>query len=261
MAKKYIDADRSFQNEEWRTCPYNSNYEVSDIGRVRNKRRGNIISQRVNHCGYATVTLGEPGFAHGKTKRVHRLVAEAFIPNPNNKLEVNHIDGNKLNNVPTNLEWVTSKENMNHALNNGLRTPWEYKHTIVKKEQLVEIHGLRRLGLTYEEIGKIMGVCPSAISHRIRHNSYEYIFDKDDFEKDVVAFCELNKDKYKKHPRKPTYGGVCKRVIKKDINGNIVSRYASVTEASKANNIARGALSNNLNGRTKICGGFKYEYE
>ena len=259
--RKYIDADKLSENEVWRDCVCNPRYEVSSLGRVRNKKRGNILKQNTSLYGYHTVCLSESGRRNGITRTVHRLIANAFIPNPENKREVNHIDGNKKNNNVNNLEWVTTKENIKHAIKNNLLTPWEYKHTIVKKEQLVEIHGLRRLGLTYEEIGKIMGVCPSAISYRIRHNSYEYIFDKDDFEKDVVAFCELNKDKYKKHPRKPTYGGVRKRVIKKDINGNIVARYASVTEASKANNIAQGAVSNNLNGRTKICGGFKYEYE
>lgn len=258
---KYIDAELLSQNEEWRTCPYNSNYEVSNIGRVRNKRRGNIISQRVNRCGYATVTLGEPGFAHGKTKRVHRLVAEAFIPNPNNKLEVNHIDGNKLNNVPTNLEWVTSKENMNHALNNGLRTPWEYGHTVVKKEQLIKMHGLRLLGLTYKEIGDIMGICPTAVSKRIREKSYHFHYDDNEFKELVEQFINDNKNKYTKHPRKPTYGGVPKKIIQKDTNGNVVARFNSVTQASRTNNIARTAISNNLNGYTKICGGFKYEYE
>lgn len=59
---------------------------------------------------------------NGTTERVHRLVASAFVPNPDNKSDVNHIDGNKLNNHYTNLEWVTKSENMRHAYDTGLAT-------------------------------------------------------------------------------------------------------------------------------------------
>jgi len=258
---KYIDAEKLSKNEVWRDCVCNPRYEVSSLGRVRNKKRGNILKQNTSLYGYHTVCLSESGRRNGITRTVHRLVANAFIPNPENKREVNHIDGNKKNNNVNNLEWVTTKENINHAIKNGLLTPWEYKHTLVKKEQLVEMHGLRKLGLTYEEIGKIMGICPSAVSYRIKHKSYKYSYNESDFAQWVNVFCEQNKSRYAKHPRRPTYGGVPKRVIKKDMDGNVVERYDSVTAASKANNIARGAVSNNLNGYTKTCGGYKYEYE
>ena len=72
--------------------------------------------------GYSTVWDGKD------CRLIHRLVAEAFIPNPLNKPQVNHIDGNKLNNNVTNLEWVTQKENMAHARLTGLLSkPWSVK--------------------------------------------------------------------------------------------------------------------------------------
>ena len=93
---------------------------VSDNGDVRRIGSNKNCSTR-DRKGYLAVDLYENG--ERKTKRVHRLVAEAFIPNPDNKTEVNHKDGNKLNNNVSNLEWVTSKENVRHAWDNGLMKP------------------------------------------------------------------------------------------------------------------------------------------
>ena len=92
-------------------------YEVSNLGRVSNYRK--VMRPFINNSGYEVVDLRVNGT---RTKKlVHRLVAQAFIPNPNNKCEVNHIDGNKLNNSVDNLEWVTSSENKQHAINSGLK--------------------------------------------------------------------------------------------------------------------------------------------
>lgn len=71
------------------------------------------------NSGYLKVGLSVDGIH--KYYLVHRLVAQAFIPNPNNLPQVNHIDGNKLNNHVDNLEWVSSYENQQHAVKNGLR--------------------------------------------------------------------------------------------------------------------------------------------
>lgn len=86
------------------------NYEVTSWGRVIDKRTGKPIYQENHFKGYLRVDLinGEGRRVH---KKVHRLVAEAFIPNIFGKPQVNHIDGNKKNNSITNLEWVTNAEN------------------------------------------------------------------------------------------------------------------------------------------------------
>lgn len=106
--------------DKWAKTPGNSNYIVSDTGRIRRDGSSKDHSVR-DKRGYLTVDLYDGG--KRKTERVHRLVAEAFIPNPDNKPEVNHKDGNKHNNNASNLEWVTSKENCRHAWDLGLMKP------------------------------------------------------------------------------------------------------------------------------------------
>lgn len=92
----------------------NSNYFVNENGQIKNLR-GRLLKPLKTYNGYLRVCI------NGKYKRIHRLVAETFIPNPNNLPQVNHIDGNKENNNIDNLEWCTAKQNIQHAYKTKLR--------------------------------------------------------------------------------------------------------------------------------------------
>ena len=104
--------------EEWRDIPgFEARYQVSDKGRVRNKERthlpgAGLLTPDINCNGYHIIKLQY----HGKVLRtgVHRLVAMTFIPNPHNKAQVNHINGDKSDNSVASLEWTTCQENNLH---------------------------------------------------------------------------------------------------------------------------------------------------
>lgn len=100
-----------------------SDYTITENGEIINNRNSKRVKPQPNGKGYLRVSIG------GKLQFVHRLVAEKYIPNPENKPQVNHKDGNKLNNSVDNLEWVSNMENRQHAVKNllhlsGEKCPW-----------------------------------------------------------------------------------------------------------------------------------------
>ena len=105
--------------EQWKAIAgYEEIYEVSDLGRVRSLKYGKerILKPLKTTRGYLQVCLRKDG--HTKRLLVHRLVADAFIPNPNNLDTVNHKDEVKTNNVASNLEWMSQKDNINYGNRN-----------------------------------------------------------------------------------------------------------------------------------------------
>lgn len=130
--------------EEWRDVPeYPELFMVSTHGRVWSKRSNKILKPTKLQSGYLVICT-KIGGRKGKniTRRIHRWAAEAFLDNPHNKPQVNHIDGIKTNNYLSNLEWSSASENICHAHETGLIVPKrgeELSYSKLTESQIREI--------------------------------------------------------------------------------------------------------------------------
>jgi hypothetical protein len=117
--------------EEWKDVPgYEGLYEISDLGNVKSTYSNKILKPSADRYGY--VRFSATKNKKQKTLRIHRLVAELFVPNQNNLPQVNHIDGIKLNCTKLNLEWSTDSNNKLHAYASGLMVGGN-KHSKVRQ--------------------------------------------------------------------------------------------------------------------------------
>ena len=118
---------------------YKGHYQISNYGNVRSLKKDAFLRKCAYLKGYKIISLWKNGI--GKMFRVHRLVAAAFIPNPENKPCVDHIDGDRANNHADNLRWVTAKENCNNPIT---------KSRLHKKDWRIYDGAIRRIAPTSE---------------------------------------------------------------------------------------------------------------
>ena len=170
--------------EEWRdVVGYEGLYQVSDCGRIKSVTRvspqGHLLKERIRSLitdkdGYLYVNLCKDGIV--KTYRVHRLVGEAYIPNPNNMPLINHLNGIKNDNRVCNLEWTNNSGNMLHAFRAGLKHANSISyygetnpHCKLSDEDCAEIKRLRaEYGYTHKYLAKMFNIGMSQIGRIIR---------------------------------------------------------------------------------------------
>ena len=108
---------------KYRGIDYSNKFQISNSGELQNIKTNTVYKKQRNKLGYQIVIVSLGSRKNKLYIRIHKAVAETFIPNPENKSEVNHKDGNKSNNFVENLEWSTHHENMTHASKTGLLHP------------------------------------------------------------------------------------------------------------------------------------------
>jgi len=155
---------------------YEGYYSISDTGVVKNVRTGRILKPFLSVKGYPRVNLfkGEKKY---RSAHVHRLVAEAFLPNP--KEQVNHIDGDKLNNNLSNLEWCTNQYNATHSWETGLRDHLKNQVKLTKGTEILYFDSAR-------EACKGIGCSKNAVSAAARSGWKIYGYTVEYIEKDEV---------------------------------------------------------------------------
>lgn len=169
--------------ETWEPIEGFNDYLISNMGRVKSLKhtKPKIRKQSLSNSskGYPCVILRKD--KNPKCVFVHRLVAKAFIPNAKNKPNVNHIDGDKQNNNASNLEWVTKKENIRHAIETGLLVLKDQngvKNHISKidKNDVLDIYNTYMMGcFSQKEVSEAFSVSESVVWRIVNKKSYKNI--------------------------------------------------------------------------------------
>ena len=275
------------KNEIWKDIKgFEGRYQVSNLGRVRSldftwftynykkgcnvecKRKGKILKPKVSYNGYLQVCIKINGKNYYKL--LHRLVANAFIPNPGNLPTVNHKDENKANNVvfinidgsvdyeKSNLEWCTHKYNSNY----GTRLQRVMANNIDKmKRSIIQIDLNGNTISKFSSISEackatgISMICISSVLSGKRKTTHGYSF-------------KYNDNKPKRESKRLKYSISFqnhnntnkKKVDQYNADGNYITTYDSISAASKATGISKWQISSVCSGRRRISHGYIFRY-
>lgn len=155
-------------NGEWK--PFAPGYYAHQRGHVRSVMSGRLLRGGRSKAGYLTLMINR------KSTAVHRIIAEAFIPNPDGKKCVNHKDGDKQNNHVANLEWVTYGENNSHAIRTGLKKPIHEAKGVIQMDmdgnEIARYHSSEHVPPQFRS-GNVCHVCNG---NRTSHGGYKWKF-------------------------------------------------------------------------------------
>lgn len=215
------------EQEVWAKINGFEEYEVSNMGRVRKIKY--LKPNKSNVGKYSVMSLSKNGKSSGFL--LHRLVAEAFIPNPEKKSQVNHKNGNKDDNRASELEWMTRRENIDHAVSNRLH--------VKKRDQNGELNSANKL--TEHQVMEIVLLYKTGM------------FTQEGLSKKYsVSVCNINKILVGEYWTHVTGGDVI-RVVRKNSKAIILDTqtgvyYDSISQAAKSKNIPTTTLVSQLNG-------------
>jgi hypothetical protein len=229
--------------EEWKDIPCEivnnvNGYKISNYGRVKN-HKGRITEGHKHESGYLWVSISPNQYL------LHRLVAKVFIPNPENKQQVNHIDGNKANACVSNLEWVSCKENSQHSHNTGLNPT---KKSIIQYDldmnKIKEFNSQKeasiQLNINHQDINKCCkNKNKSAGGFIFKYSTDINLIDN------VYSYSNLSNTK---------------KIIQYDLQMNKIKEFNSQKEASKQLNISYTSINKCCLNKQKTAGRFIFKF-
>lgn len=273
-------------DEIWKDIEgYEGRYQISNYGRVKSfVRTERLLNPRNRGNGYPSVHLSKDGEA--KEYFVHRLVAEAFLPNPNNYPIVNHIDSNKANSNVNNLEWTTEKGNMQHASKQGNMRYHPQNLAKAQASKRIPVVAKDKFGNEYyfesqREAAKELKISSGHIAAACRKEygyktagGYEFRYADDERQKNALPkktgmtkeeISEYVREKMRGNKysqgRKPSAKNIQRSketlgipVVQYDKQGNMIAEYLTCNEATKATGITH--IDDVVAGKRKTAGGY-----
>lgn len=234
---------------EWKVIKHNNKetpYIISEYGDLYNKETKNNLKGGITNSGYKNYGMSFKNKEQRK-EYAHRLVAEYFIPNPENKPQVNHIDGNKENNHYSNLEWVTQEENMKHCMDNGLSALTKpVDQYSIDGEYITSFNSASDAGRNLGDVLMGRGISDAVLKYKKTAYGFQWKFSDDD-----RIIYPLQENEY----------FTTKSVVQLTLDGEYIKTFEKANYAYKElGKKDNGMISQVCKGRRGKYAGFKWMY-